>query len=92
MSQFRSRPSERSTAVPELEVDQNSLSVYQAVIVRCGTTTLWKVEEHKQAADFLKLHVTVCVFLVENKLIDFVERKGRFQICLSGNQDISQLV
>jgi len=62
MSQFLSRPSERSTAVPEIEVDRNGLSVYQPVIVRCGTTTLWKVEEHKQAVDFLKLHVTVCVF------------------------------
>ena len=67
MSQFRSRPSERSTAVPELEVDRNGLSVYQPMIVRCGTITLWKVKEYKQAVDFLKLHVTVCVFLIEKQ-------------------------
>ena len=61
MSQFLSRPSETSTAAPEIEVDRNGLPVYQPVIVRCGTKILWKVEEHKQAVDFLKLHVMVCL-------------------------------
>ena len=61
MSHFLSQPTDISTPGPEIEVGHDGVPVYQCVIVRCGITQLWKVEEHKHAVDFLKLHVTVCV-------------------------------
>jgi len=61
MSRFLSQSTDISTPGPEIEVDQNGIPVYQSVVVRCGTTQLWKVEEHKQAVDFLKLYITICV-------------------------------
>jgi hypothetical protein len=62
MSRFLSQSTDISTPGPETEVDHHGIPVYQSVVVRCGTTQLWKVEEHKHAVDFLKLHLTVRLF------------------------------
>lgn len=49
--------------IPVIELDENGIPVYHPVEIFCKlkgkNTSMWKVEEHKLAVDFLKKHVPV---------------------------------